>query len=73
MGPLNISKTELVPIGWDITKIINKCVFLDLSLNFVIKRIIFGHKILKMELLDNFKQASRQKRMVGCFLEIYAK
>ena len=47
----------------------NVC-FLDLRLNFVIKRIIFGHKILKMELLDNFEQASKQKRMVGCFLEI---
>ncbi len=47
-----------------------KCVFLDLSLNFVIKRIIFGHKILKMELSDKFKKASKQKRMVGCFLEI---
>ncbi len=26
-----------------------------------------------MELLDNFKQASKQKRMVGNFLEIKAK
>ncbi len=30
----------------------------------------FLGKILKMELFDNFKQASKQKRMVGCFLEI---
>jgi hypothetical protein len=43
------------------TKIVKKCVFLDLSLNFVIKRIIFGRQILKMELLDNFEQASKQK------------
>ncbi len=43
---------------------------MDLSLNFVIKRMIFGHKIFKTELLDNFEQASKQKRMVGCFLEI---
>jgi hypothetical protein len=43
------------------------CVFV---INFVIKRIILGHKILKMELLDKFKKASEQKRMVGCFLEI---
>jgi hypothetical protein len=48
-------------------------VFLDLSLNFIIKEYFFGRKILKMELLDNFKQASKQKRMAGCFLEIYAK
>jgi hypothetical protein len=40
-------------------------VFLDLSLNFVIKRKNFGHKILKMGLLDNFEQASKQKGMVG--------
>jgi hypothetical protein len=68
-GPLNISKTELVPIGRNITKIVKVC-FLDLILNFVIKRMIFGHKIFKMELLDNFEQASKQKRMVVCFLEI---
>ena len=34
------------------------------------KEYFFGHEISKMELLDNFKQASKQKRMVGCFLEI---
>ena len=59
----------MVPTGWNITKTIQN-VFLDLSLNFVIKRKIFGHKIFKMELLDNFEEASKQKRMVGCFLEI---
>ncbi len=37
------------------------CVF-GLSLNFVIKRIIFGHQILKMDLLDNFELASKQKK-----------
>jgi hypothetical protein len=40
-------------------------VFLGLSLNFVIKRIIFGHEILKMELLDNFKQASNKKELLS--------
>jgi hypothetical protein len=38
--------------------------------NLVNLEYFFGHKILKMELLDNFKQASKQKRMVGWFLEI---
>ena len=41
-----------------------------LTSQFIIKRMILGHKMFKMELLDNFKQASKQKRMVGCFLEI---
>ncbi len=44
-----------------------------LSLHFVIKRIIFRLKIFKNAIfgaMDNFKQASKQKRMVGCFLEI---
>ena len=67
-GPLNMSKTELVPIGWNLTK--TMCVF---GLNFIIKRIVFRHKIFKNAIFgaeDSFKQASKQKRMVGCFLEI---
>jgi hypothetical protein len=40
-SPLNISKTELVPISQNVKKTI-KDVFLDLSLNFIIKRIILG-------------------------------
>ncbi len=41
-----------------------------LKSQFYKKRIIFWHKSLKIELLDNFKQASTQKLMVECFLEI---
>jgi hypothetical protein len=61
----------LVPISRNITKTI-KNVFLDLSLNFIIKRIFLGAQSLKMELLDNLKEASKQERMVGCFLAILA-
>jgi len=46
---------------------------LGLNLHFVMKRIIFMLKIKKNAIfgtMDNFKQASMQKRMVGCFLEI---
>ncbi len=35
---------------------------LDLSLNFFKLEYFWGHKIFKMELLDNFKQASKQKK-----------
>ncbi len=54
----------MVPIGWNVTKTI-KNVFLDLSLNFITKRIFFRHKILKnaiFEPVDNFKQASQEKK-----------
>ena len=47
-----------------------KCVFGLKSQFYNKKNNFLGHKIKKMELLDNFKQASKQKTMVGCFLEI---
>ncbi len=55
----------MFPISWNLTKKIKKYVF-GLKSNFYNKKNNFlGHKIFKIELLDNFKQASKQKRMVG--------
>ncbi len=40
------------------------------SFNFIIERILFVKKILKATFcpIDNFKQASKQRRIVGWFL-----
>ncbi len=57
----------MVPIGWNITQTI-KCVFSDLSLNFVIKIIILKNAVFGP--VDNFYQASKQKIKAGCFLKI---
>jgi hypothetical protein len=49
------------------------CVFGLKSLNFNVKRTIFLSQNKKMQIFlpkDNFKQASKQKRMVGRFLII---
>jgi hypothetical protein len=43
----------------------NKYEFLYLSLNFIIKTIYFRHKVLKIELLENFKQVKKNGRMLS--------
>ncbi len=51
------------------------CVF-GLSLNFIIKRIIFGAQNLKNTIfgpVDHFKQASEQKNPVGCYHKMQVK
>ncbi len=51
----------------------NNVLFLELKfLNFTIEKSKFWWKFLK-KITDNFKQARKQKRIVGCFLEILAK
>jgi hypothetical protein len=60
-GSLNLSKIEMVPIGYNITKIINEVSFGHNSFNFVIKRKKILHKILKMQLFDHFLKFMQSK------------
>ncbi len=66
--PSNLSKIEMVPIGYNITKIINEVSFGHKSFNFVIKRKKKLHKILKMQLFDHFKMKQSKHKL--CLLKI---
>ncbi len=65
-GTLNLSKIEMVPVGWNITKK-QKIIFVFglESLNFIIERIIFsGQNYYNVIVwpVDKLNQASRQKK-----------
>ncbi len=49
------------------------CVFGLNCFSFIIEKYYFVKKMQFFNQLDNLKQASKQKRMQGCFLKIEAK
>ncbi len=64
-GPLNLSKIEMVPTGWNKTKTINN-VFLVLKELILLYKEHFLRKILNVQfflLKDNFKQASKHNKL----------